>query len=342
MKNKNLYRTILKAVIFLFLSILLLLNLAPISSLVTYSILKMDPATKIGTAVQFFIFETPKVLLLLAIIVFVVGIVRTFFTPQRTKKILSGKREFTGNILAAMLGVTTPFCTCSAIPLFIGFVTSGIPLGVTFSFLISAPMINEVALVLLLGMFGWKVALIYLITGLIIAIFSGWVIGKLKMEKYIEGWVYENENESLKDEKNRPNWEQRIKIGFNNIIEIIGKVWSFLLIGIAIGAFFHGYIPENYLAGIMGKEAWWSVPIAVLIGIPLYSNAAGVIPVVQSLLSKGAALGTVLAFMMSVIGLSLPEVVILRKVLKLRLILIFIGVVAAGILTVGYIFNIFL
>jgi len=331
--------SVIKVLLFFISSIFLLLKLGDISKWFTYSAFKLDPSLKVSSAVHFFIFETPKVLILLAMVVFVVGIIRTFFTPERTRKFLSGKKEFTGNVLAALLGVTTPFCTCSAIPLFIGFVTTGVPLGVTFSFLISAPMVNEVALVLLFGLFGWKVALLYMTTGLLIAIISGWVIGKLKLEKYVEEWVYKSHAQSETQNEQPLIWQERVSIGFGSVKEIVHKVWPYLVAGIAIGSFVHGYVPENYMASIMGKNALWSVPVAVLIGIPLYSNAAGIIPIVQSLLEKGAALGTVLAFMMSVIGLSLPEMVILRKVLKLRLILIFVGVVGFGILIVGYIFN---
>ena len=325
--------------LFFFTSIVLLFNLEKISNWFTYSVLNMGVSSKLSSAVQFFIYETPKVLLLLAMIVFVVGVLRTFFTPERTRKILSGRKEFTGNVLAALLGVTTPFCSCSAIPLFIGFVTTGIPLGVTFSFLISAPMVNEVALVLLFGLFGWKVALLYVSTGLVIAIVSGWVIGKLKLEKYVEEWVYKTPVQETAEESRSLTWKERISIGFSSIKEIVSKVWPYLVAGIAVGSFVHGYVPENYMASIMGKSAFWSVPVAVLIGIPLYSSAAGIIPVVQSLLEKGAALGTVLAFMMAVIGLSLPEMIILRNVLKLRLIFIFVGIVGFGILMVGYLFN---
>jgi len=320
-------------------SIFLLLKLEAISKWLTYSVFKLDPALKISSAVQFFIFETPKVLILLALVVFVVGIIKTFFTPERTRKFLSGRKEFSGNVLAALLGVATPFCTCSAIPLFIGFITTGVPLGVTFSFLISAPMVNEVALVLLFGLFGWKIALLYMTTGLFIAIFSGWIIGKLKLEKYVEEWVYKSHAQSSAEESKALTWQERVSIGFSSIKEIVCQVWPYLVAGIAIGSFVHGYVPENYMAHIMGKNALWSVPVAVLIGTPLYSNAAGIIPIVQSLLEKGAALGTVLAFMMAVIGLSLPEMVILRKVLKLRLIMIFVGIVGFGILIVGYVFN---
>ena len=290
-------------------------------------------------ALRFFIYEFPKVMLLLALIIFFVGIIRTYFTPERTRKALEGKKTFTGNVMAAMLGIVTPFCSCSAIPLFIGFVESGVPLGVTFSFLISSPMINEVAVVLLYGMFGWKVALIYVVTGLFIAIFAGWVIGKLKLEKWVESWVYDTKlgENNLEDEKIRFN--DRISSGYIAVKDIVGKVWLYVALGIAIGAGAHGYVPQDFMAALMGKSAWYSVPLSVLIGIPLYSNAAGIIPIVSVLIEKGASLGTSLAFMMSVIGLSLPEMVILRKVLKLPLIFTFIGIVGAGIMIVGYLFN---
>lgn len=317
---------------------LLYRELAPLAHWLTLTALRLQPGTHLTAAVEFFIFEVPKVLLLLTLVVFAVGIVRSFFTPERTRAILTGKREFVGNVLAALLGIVTPFCSCSAVPLFIGFVTTGVPLGVTFSFLIAAPMVNEVALVLLFGLFGWRVAAIYLGTGLFIAIIAGWTIGRLGMERHVEEWVYAAQmGES--DGANELDWTGRIRYGLDAVKEIVGKVWLFVLIGIAIGAGIHGYVPEGAMAAIMGKGAWWSVPLAVLIGIPMYSNAAGIIPVVQALLGKGAALGTVLAFMMSVIALSLPEMVILRKVIKPRLIATFIAVVGAGILLIGYLFN---
>ncbi len=313
-------------------------NLAPFAAWFTYSLLTLTPGSHLGAAVGFFVFESPKVLLLLVLIVFGVGVVRSFFTPERTRRILSGRRETTGNVLAALLGIVTPFCSCSAVPLFIGFVTTGVPLGVTFSFLVSSPMVNEVALVLLFGLFGWKVAAIYLGTGLAIAIVSGWTIGRLRMEKHVADWVYQTKIGETGPET-KLDWPARIRSGLEAVRDIVGRVWFYVLIGIAVGAGIHGYVPENFMASIMGKDAWWSVPLAVLLGVPMYSNAAGIIPIVQALLGKGAALGTVLAFMMSVIALSLPEAIILRKVLKPRLIATFFGVVAAGILMVGYLFN---
>jgi uncharacterized membrane protein YraQ (UPF0718 family) len=313
-------------------------NLAPVAGWFTYSLCGLAQDSHLGAAVGFFVFESPKVLMLLGLVVFGVGIVRSFFTPERTRRILSGKRETTGNILAALLGIVTPFCSCSAVPLFIGFVTTGVPLGVTFSFLVSSPMVNEVALVLLFGLFGWKVAAIYLGMGLAIAIVSGWIIGRLRMEKHVEDWVFETKTGEASPEA-EPDWPARIRLGLDAVKDIVGRVWLYVLIGIGVGAGIHGYVPENFMASIMGKSTWWSVPLAVLIGVPMYSNAAGIIPIVQALLGKGAALGTVLAFMMSVIALSLPEAIILRKVLKPRLIATFFGVVALGILLVGYLFN---
>jgi uncharacterized protein len=314
-------------------------SLPQVAHYLTYSLFGLSEGSHLAAAVEFFIYDTPKVLMLLTIVVFGVGIVNSFFTPERTRRILAGKKESVGNVLAAFLGVATPFCSCSAIPLFIGFVTAGIPLGVTFSFLISAPMVNEVAVVLLYGLLGWKVAAIYMGTGLLIAMVAGWVIGRLKMERYIEGWVTEIRAAEAHVESGDQTLRDRVRYGLEAVKDIVGKVWKWIVLGIAVGALIHGYVPENFLASIMGKEAWWSVPIAVLIGIPMYSNAAGMIPIVQALLGKGAALGTVLAFMMSVIALSLPEILILRKVLKIRLIATFVGVVGLGILVVGYLFN---
>jgi len=309
------------------------------STWVAHDLLRLSPATRFGSAVEFFVFEVPKVLLLLTLVVFGVGVIRSFFTPARTRAILAGKRESAGNVLAAGLGVVTPFCSCSAVPLFIGFLTAGIPLGVTFSFLIAAPMVNEVALALLFGLFGWKVAGLYLATGLGVAIVAGWVIGRLRLERHVEPWVFAAPAAAAAASDPVQRWEERWRCGLEAVRDIVGKVWIYVLLGIAVGAGIHGYVPENFMASIMGKDVWWSVPLAVLIGVPMYSNAAGIVPVVHALLGKGAALGTVLAFMMAVIALSLPEMIILRKVLRPRLIGIFIGVVATGIIAVGYLFN---
>jgi len=257
-------------------------------------------------AIEFFIYEVPKVLMLLTLIVFIMGIVRTYFSPEKTRAILEGKSHFAGNVLASILGIFTPFCSCSAVPLFIGFVEAGVPLGVTLSFLIAAPMINEVAVVLLFGLFGWQVAAIYISTGLLIAIVSGYIIGRLKLERFVEEWVYEIKTGQKNSKEEKIIFTERIQSGYVAVKDIVGKVWLYIIAGVAIGSFAHGYVPEDFMASIMGKSTWWSVPLSVLIGIPLYSNAAGIIPIVEVLLSKGASLGTALAFMMSVIGLSLP------------------------------------
>jgi uncharacterized protein len=308
----------------------------------TASAFGLSRRTALGSAVQFFLYETPKVLLLLTLVVFGVGIVRSFFTPERTRAMLAGRRETTGSVLAALLGVVTPFCSCSAVPLFIGFVTTGVPLGVTFSFLVSAPMVNEVALALLFGLFGWKIAALYAGTGLAVAVAAGIVIGRLRLERWVEPWVYRVKASGEGPADERLHWTDRLAAGREAVRDIVARVWPYVVAGIAVGAGIHGYVPQDFMASFMGREAWWSVPLAVLIGIPLYSNAAGIVPIVQALLGKGAALGTVLAFMMSVIALSLPEMVILRKVLTVRLIAVFVAVVGAGILAVGYLFNLLL
>ena len=301
--------------------------------------LPVDPESRLGDALQFFLYDAPKVLLLLTGVVFAMGIVNSYFTPERTRALLAGRAEGTANAMAAGLGIVTPFCSCSAVPLFIGFLQAGVPLGVTFSFLISAPMVNEVALALLFGLFGWKIALLYVGLGLGVAIVAGWIIGRLRMERFLEDWVRDIPRVQAVATGGAMALGERIDAGFASVRTIVGKVWPYVLAGIAIGAGIHGWVPEDFMAGIMGKSAWWSVPLAVAIGVPMYSNAAGIIPIVQALLAKGAALGTVLAFMMSVIALSAPEMVILRKVLKPPLIATFVAVVAAGILIVGYLFN---
>lgn len=312
--------------------------LIPLSEFIVHT-LPVERESRLGSALQFFFYDTPKVLMLLTAVVMVMGMVNSYFTPERTRALLAGRREGVANCMAASLGIVTPFCSCSAVPLFIGFVQAGVPLGVTFSFLISAPMVNEVALTLLFAMFGWKVAGLYLGMGLMIAIISGWVIGRLHMEEHLEDWVRNMPKVNADIDATNLTLSNRIEAGFASIREIVGKVWPYILAGIAIGAGIHGYVPEDFMASFMGKDVWWAVPVSVLIGVPMYTNAAGIIPIVEALLAKGAALGTVLAFMMSVIALSLPEMVILRKVLKPRLIATFIGVVAIGIILVGYVFN---
>ena len=301
--------------------------------------LPIAPSSRLAEAAEFFIGDAPKVLMLLTLVVFGMGVVRSFFSPERTRAILAGRHEGMGNVAAAVLGVFTPFCSCSAVPLFVGFVSAGIPLGVTFSFLIAAPMVNEVALGLLFALVGWKVALTYLGFGLAVAIVSGWVIGRLHLEGWLEEWVRNARAGSVDVAVETITVVDRIRAGLEAVRDIVGRVWMWVILGIAAGALIHGYVPNDLLASIMGKGAWWSVPAVVLIGIPMYSNAAGIIPVVMALLGKGVALGTVLAFMMSVIALSFPEMIILRKVLTTKLITVFIGVVGVGIIAVGYLFN---
>ena len=313
-------------------------QLSPFSNWIVAS-LPVKADSHLGAAIAFFVYDTPKVLMLLTLVVFAMGLVRSFFSPEKTRALLAGKREGVGNVLSAGLGILTPFCSCSAVPLFIGFVSAGVPLGVTFSFLIAAPMVNEVALGLLFALVGWKVAVTYLAFGLGVAIVSGWVIGRLHLENWLEDWVRNLRTTPADLAPEQLTAVDRIKAGIEAVHEIVGKVWPWIIAGIAVGAFIHGFVPSDLLATIMGRGDWWSVPAAVLLGIPMYSNAAGIIPVVEALITKGAAIGTVLAFMMSVIALSLPEMIILRKVLSIRLIAVFVGVVGCGILAVGFLFN---
>jgi len=334
-QNRHIYWTLLA----LPLWYLLYVNLQPLADWIVGILPGMSNGAPLTEAIRFFIFEFPKVLLLLVLIIFFVGIVRSFFTPERTRKALEGKNTFTGNVMAAMLGIVTPFCSCSAIPLFLGFIESGVPLGITFSFLIAAPMINEVAVVLLYGMFGWKTVLIYISMGLAIAILAGWIIGRLRLEKWVEEWVYATRFEKGDTEEEKITFPQRIGMGLTAVKEIVSKVWLYVALGIAVGAGVHGYVPAEFMASLMGKDVWYAVPLSVLIGVPLYSNAAGIVPIVSVLIEKGAALGTALSFMMSVIALSLPEMIILRKVLKLPLIFTFAAIVATGIMLVGFLFN---
>lgn len=335
--NKNL--TLLALVIFLTLIWYAVYSqLQNIALWFTYTLFNLAKDSNFASAIEFFLFEVPKVFMLLVLIIFIVGIIRTYFTPERTRKVLAGKREYIGNILGALLGIVTPFCSCSAIPLFIGFIESGVPLGVTFSFLIAAPMINEVAIVLLFAMFGLKVTAIYIGSGLFIAITAGYIIGRIRLEHFVEPWVYAVKVGNAGSDTSM-TFRARIYAGILSVTDIISKIWLYVIAGIAVGAGIHGYVPTGFMAMLMGKDVWWAVPVAVLLGIPMYANAAGMIPIVHVLLEKGASLGTALAFMMAVIGLSLPEAVILRKVLKLPLLAIFFGIVAFGIMLVGYLFN---
>jgi uncharacterized membrane protein YraQ (UPF0718 family) len=307
----------------------------------SYNIFSLERGSLAGEAMTFFIFDTIKIFILLAVIIFMVSLIRSYLPPEKIRKILSRKHKFIGNILAAVFGIITPFCSCSAVPLFLGFVEAGIPLGVTFSFLVSSPMVNEVALVMLFGLFGWKIAAIYITTGLAIAIISGLIIGKLPVEHLLADFVRKNQaknNLQLPDMK----WPARLKYARSYTADIIKKVWPYVIIGIGIGAWIHGYVPADFLAKYAGADKWYAVPLAVLVGIPLYSNAAGVIPLIHALTEKGVALGTTLAFMMAVTALSVPEFMILKKVMKTKLILIFAGIVGVGIIFTGYLFNLIL
>jgi uncharacterized membrane protein YraQ (UPF0718 family) len=305
----------------------------------TFNIIHLERGSPFADAIIFFIYDTIKIFLLLSIIIFVVSIIRSYFPPERTRQILSHKKEFMGNILAALLGVVTPFCSCSAVPLFIGFVEVGIPLGITISFLIASPMVNEVAVVLLWGLFGWKVTLIYIGTGLFIAILGGVIIGKLKLEKWVESYVYQIHT-SPGQEIAKKTFSERIQYAKMNTKDILKRIWLFIIIAIGIGGFIHGYVPENFLAQYAGPQNPFAVPVAVALGVPLYASAAGVIPIVYALMEKGLSVGTVLAFMMAVTALSLPEMIILRKVLKVPLLGVFVGILTLAIITVGYLFNV--
>ncbi len=303
----------------------------------TFSVFQISAGTLLASAVSFFVFDTIKIILLLVVVIFSVSLIRSFLPPEKIRNILSHEKKYVGNILASLLGIITPFCSCSAVPLFLGFVQAGVPLGTTFSFLVASPMINEVALVMLLGMFGWKIALLYVVSGLVIAIFSGIIIEKMKVKNLLEEIALGGNGKSI----NLPelDWKERIQYAKNYTFEIIGKVWLYVILGVGVGAWIHGYVPADFLAQYAGSDKWYAVPLAVLIGIPLYSNAAGVIPLVGVLTEKGVAIGTSLAFMMAVTGLSLPEFMILRKVMKPKLIFIFASVVGIGIIFTGYLFN---
>lgn len=308
------------------------------ASYVTYDLVRLDLGSQLGDALNFFIYDTLKIFLLLIVIIFVISVIRSYFPPEKTRKFLARKKKFVGNILAALLGVVTPFCSCSAVPLFIGFIEAGVPLGVTFSFLISSPMVNEVAIVLLWGLFGWKVTAIYIGTGLLVAILGGIIIGGLKLEKWVEEYIYQirmGEGQEI----SRPTFSERLAGAKWNTVDILKKVWLYIIFAIGIGGFIHGYVPQDFLVKYAGPQNPFAVPIAVALGVPLYSNAAGVIPIVYALMEKGMSIGTVLAFMMAVTALSLPEMIILRKVLKVQLLAVFVGIMTVTIIAVGYLFN---
>ena len=312
----------------------------PFADWIAYGLLSLPQDSHLGQSLAFFFYDVPKILLLLSGMIFLISLLQTFIDTQKVRVLVEKRGEGIGNVMAAVFGAITPFCSCSSVPLFIGFVQAGIPMGITFSFLITSPLMNEVAFVLLIGLFGWKIALLYLISGITIGTISGLILGRMKLEHYVEGFVYDIKLQSggqiIEEEL---TWKERVNQAVESTREIVGKVWLFVIVGIGIGAFIHGFVPQDALTGIMGKSAWWSVPASVLLGIPLYSNAAGIIPIVSAMLSKGASLGTALAFMMSVVGLSLPEAIILKRVLKMPLLVIFFAVIGLSIILTGYMFN---
>jgi len=315
-------------------------TIQPLANWIAYELLSLPQGSHLGESLAFFFYDVPKILLLLSGMIFLISLLQTFIDTQKVRVMVEKRGEGIGNLMASLFGAITPFCSCSSVPLFIGFVQAGIPMGITFSFLITSPLMNEVAFVLLIGLFGWKIALLYLLSGITIGTISGLIIGRMKLERFVEGFVYEIKpqgNNQIVEEK--LTWGERVNRAVDSTREIVGKVWMFVIVGIGIGAFIHGFVPQDALTGIMGKGAWWSVPVSVLLGIPLYSNAAGIIPIVSALLSKGASLGTALAFMMSVVGLSLPEAIILKRVLKTPLLVIFFIVIGISIIITGYMFN---
>jgi len=311
---------------------------------VTYNLMGLEPTSHLGSAVNFFIYDTIKIFILLATLIFVISFIRTYIPPTKVKETLEKKHKYIGNFIAALVGIITPFCSCSAVPLFIGFVEAGVPLGVTFSFLISSPMINEIAIILLLGLFGWQITAFYILSGFIIAVIGGILIGKLKMETELEDYVYETLEKmralgAADVELPEPTLRERYMIARNEMKDILRRVSPYIVIAIAIGGWIHGYLPEDFLLQYAGADNIFAVPMAVIIGVPLYSNAAGTIPLISALIEKGMAAGTALALMMSITALSLPEMIILRKVMKPKLLATFIAILAVSITLTGYIFN---
>jgi uncharacterized membrane protein YraQ (UPF0718 family) len=313
----------------------------PFADWLAYGLFSLSQDSHLGQSLAFFFYDVPKILLLLSGMIFLISLLQTFIDTQKVRVLVEKRGEGIGNIMAALFGAITPFCSCSSVPLFIGFVQAGIPMGITFSFLITSPLMNEVAFVLLVGLFGWKIALMYLISGITIGTLSGLILGRMKLERYVEGFVYDIKPQKSSGQtlEEKLTWNERVTRAVESTREIVRKVWLFVIVGIGIGAFIHGFVPQDALTDIMGKSAWWSVPASVLLGIPLYSNAAGIIPIVSALLSKGASLGTALAFMMSVVGLSLPEAIILKRVLKTPLLVIFFAVIGVSIILTGYMYN---
>jgi len=310
----------------------------PFWNWVVVDMIGLKAASRQGESVHFFLYDITKIALLLTGVIYIVTILRSFMSVERTRALLGGRRQGVGNVAAAGLGVVTPFCSCSAVPVFIGFVAAGVPLGVTLSFLIASPMVNEVAIVLLFGLFGWKITALYIGFGLIIATTAGMVLGRMNLERWVEPFVFETKlRGKVIDASQGLTWDDRLQMAREEVVSILRKVWPYLLVGIGVGAVIHGWAPQDWFA--THATGWWGVPLAVLIGVPLYSNAAGVLPLVEALHSKGLPMGTVLSFMMSVVALSLPEMILLRRVLKPKLIATYVGVVASGIMLTGFLFN---
>ncbi|MBF4692347.1 permease [Fusibacter ferrireducens] len=306
-------------------------------TLLVENVFKVPVATRLGGSIHFFIYDSIKIIILLGLMIFAISYVRSFFPPERTKKILERFGGITGNIMASLLGIVTPFCSCSSVPIFIGFVEAGIPLGVTFSFLITSPIVNEAAFAILLASFGWKIALVYVITGVVVGVVGGIFIGSLKMENQVESYVYEMSSREVELEALTIN--DRIRFSIQNVKDIVGRVWIYLLIGIGIGALIHGWAPAELLAKYAGPENPLAVIVAVIFGIPLYSNALGTIPIAEALIMKGVGIGTAMAFMMATTALSLPEMILLKKVIKPKLIITFVSITGVAIILVGYLFN---
>ena len=313
----------------------------PVSQWIVFELLGLDEGSSFGEALAFFLYDVPKVLLLLLGIVTVVSFLRSYVPPERVRAALAGRSVVVGTAAAAAFGVVTPFCSCSAVPLFIGFLQAGIPLGVTLAFLISSPLVNEVALVLLWGLFGWQVSIVYMVAGLSVAIIGGLILGRLPLERFLEPWVLEARGAGATSGpiEVSPTTEQRLREAWVSTRALVRKVWPWVVIGIGVGAFIHGYVPTQVIVDIGGADNPWAVPLVTILAVPLYAGAAGVIPIVEALLDKGLPLGTVLAFMMATVAISLPEFVILRRVARLPLLAIFLGVVVSGILAVGFLFN---
>ena len=321
-----------------------LLKMEWLSSLITQlveHIFGLDIGTKLGGSIHFFIYDTIKILLLLSAFVFSISYIQSFFPPERTKKILGRFEGITASILAALLGTVTPFCSCSSIPLFIGFTNAGLPLGVTFSFLISSPLVDLASLILLASIFGWATAIAYVVVGIILAVVAGTIIGNSRLEKYIEPFVFSRTPEAASLDEQTLSTHERLSYASDQAAGILSKVWIYVLVGVGIGAAIHNWIPETMITTVLGQDKWYSVVLATIVGVPMYADIFGTLPIAEALVARGVGLGTALSFMMGVTALSLPSIVMLKRVVKPRLLAIFVGMVTAGIIIIGYAFNTF-